>query len=345
MIDIGREEELISYLRKINFISTGNPVQISEFGGGVSCKVIQVKTNGNSFVIKQALSKLKVKDSWYSDRSRIINERKCLEVYQEIIPDFVPGILYHDDANYLFIMESISPNAIPWKNILLKGKIDYDVGRKISFALAKVHEHSSGDSKIKNIFNSDKFFIELRIEPYLETIKQKHPALNNLISQAIYLLLTDKTVLVHGDYSPKNILVLHKNIFILDFEVAHWGNPIFDLAFLTNHLLLKSIKNPRLIDEYLGLMIEMVNVYFENRGSVNRAIVEKDTINLLALLFLARVDGKSPAEYIEAESDKKAVRELSYSMLLEDNYEKYEQLPDLFKKYLLKFKKVEELDK
>jgi len=241
--------------------------------------------------------------------------------------------LYYDDSNYLFVMESASSESMPWKSLLLNGKIDYQVGEKVAYALARVHEVSSRDYLIKKQFEDDSFFIELRIEPYLETTKERHPALSQHIQDAIDYLLIHKTVLVHGDYSPKNILVSDNGIFILDFEVAHWGNPVFDLAFLTNHLLLKSVKNKEWKVSYLKMMLFLMNTYFKYRPLVNREEMEAKTIHLLALLFLARVDGKSPAEYITEEKDKELIRELSYS-ILENKYSNFQQLVDLFTDYL-----------
>jgi len=333
LIDIEKENDVLEYLKEKKLIEADNSAQIKRFGGGVSCKVIQIKSKNSSFVIKQALSKLRVKDNWYSDRSRIITERRCLATYYKIVPEYVPKVLYHDDSNYLFVMESASSESMPWKSLLLNGKIDYQVGEKVAYALARVHEVSSRDYLIKKQFEDDSFFIELRIEPYLETTKERHPALSQHIQDAIDYLLSHKTVLVHGDYSPKNILVSDNGIFILDFEVAHWGNPVFDLAFLTNHLLLKSVKNKRWIVSYQKMMLFLINTYFKYRPLVNREEMEAKTVHLLALLFLARVDGKSPAEYITEEKDKELIRELSYS-ILENKYSNFQQLVDLFTDYL-----------
>ena len=333
LIDIEKEKELLDYLKATKLIDVNNPVRINRFSGGVSSKVIQVSLQNDSFVIKQSLSKLRVKDDWFSDIRRIITERKCLEVYNRIVPDYVPRILHYDDQNYLFVMESAPKESMPWKALLLNGNIDYNIGEKAAYALARVHEVTSRDSDIKNEFKDDRFFIELRIEPYLKTIKNRHPKLKQHIQYAINYLLKYKTVLVHGDYSPKNILVADNGILILDFEVAHWGNPIFDLAFLTNHFLLKSIKNKKWANSYLNIMLFLVDTYFKNRPSVNRKEMEQKTILVLALLFLARVDGKSPAEYITKEKDKNTIRKLSYS-ILQEKIESFQKLIELFKLHL-----------
>ena len=209
MIDIEKENDILGYLKEKKLIEADNSLQIKRFGGGVSCKVIQIKTKNSSFVIKQALSKLRVKDNWYSDRSRIITERKCLATYYKIVPEYVPKVLYYDDSNYLFVMESASSESIPWKSLLLNGKIDYHVGEKVASALARVHEVSSRDYLIKKQFKNDNFFIELRIEPYLETIKDRHPALDQYIQDAIDYLLNQFEVsgdIPHLQFKAASIL-------------------------------------------------------------------------------------------------------------------------------------------
>ena len=54
-------------------------------------------------------------------------------------------------------------------------------------------------------------------------------------------LVTCRSVLVHGDFSPKNLLVSGDRLVIIDCEVAWYGDPAFDLAFLLNHLCLKAL--------------------------------------------------------------------------------------------------------
>ena len=113
----------------------------------------------------------------------------------------------------------------------------------LASALAKVHNAAAADKAAWEAFANQKIFIELRIDPYLRTTALRHPFLKPLIDREVERLLENRQTLVHGDYSPKNVLVADERLFILDFEVAHIGDPSFDLAFLTNHFLLKAIKN------------------------------------------------------------------------------------------------------
>jgi aminoglycoside phosphotransferase (APT) family kinase protein len=110
-------------------------------------------------------------------------------------------------------------------------------------------------------------------------------------------------------------LVDGSKIYILDFEVAHYGHPSFDIAFFCNHFLLKAIKNKVWSASYLNMLKYMMEIYFEEVSYMDNGILEKQSVQVLSLLLLARVDGKSPAEYITDESDKNLIRDLSYAMI------------------------------
>jgi 5-methylthioribose kinase len=318
VLNIADKKVLADYLQAKALISDLNHVLIKPLGGGVSCEAIMVRTPERAFVIKQALPKLRVKENWFSDVTRIVNEKDCLAFYNQIAPEDTPKLLFYDEENYLYGMEAAPEQAVMWKNRLLAGDIDFAIARKAALALVNVHNTAARDEDIKARFASRKFFIELRIDPYLQTIAKHHPVLEKTINKEIDRLLDTKATLVHGDYSPKNILVDGQKIYILDFEVAHIGDPSFDLGFLTNHFMLKAIKNKQWALSYLNLAIYTADVYLQKVDFMNAALLERNTIKTLALLFLSRVDGKSPAEYITEESDKNLIRQISYHVLQND---------------------------
>ncbi|MDD4600384.1 Methylthioribose kinase [bioreactor metagenome] len=318
MINIADEKVFKEYLQQKHLISDINAVTIKPLGGGVSCEVIMVRSSEQSFVVKQALPKLRVKEDWFSDVARVVNEKDCLDFYHKIAPEHVPKLLFFDQENNLFGMEAAPESSKMWKGMLLAGVIDFDVARKVALTLADVHNVAAGDAVILRRFASQKFFIELRIDPYLRTIASRHPKLEKLIHHEIARLIENKQTLVHGDYSPKNILVDGSKIYILDFEVAHIGDPSFDLGFLTNHFILKAIKHKQWAMSYLNLATYSAETYLQRINFTDTKVLEYNTIKTLALLFLARVDGKSPAEYITEGYDKDLIRKISYGMLEQD---------------------------
>jgi aminoglycoside phosphotransferase (APT) family kinase protein len=315
MIDIKDEGVLCRYLSDHQRVPDGEEPRIVALSGGVSCDVLLVETSRGSFVLKQARPKLRVQEDWYSDMTRVKIEQDCLRYYERVVPDLVPRFLFYDEENYLFAMEAAPPGAAMWKSHLMQGAIDFSIALRIASALAKVHNAAATDKQAWETFANQNVFIELRIDPYLRKTATRHPGLAQTIDREIERLLENRQTLVHGDFSPKNILVADNRLFILDFEVAHIGDPSFDLGFLTNHFLLKAVKNKAWAPGYLALMAYAAQVYLRAIDFAPADRLEADTVRTLALLFLARVDGKSPAEYITDESDKTLIRALSYQIL------------------------------
>lgn len=329
MIDIADEQVFRDYLKRKRLIADWSDVSIRRLGGGVSCEAIMVRSPEGSLVVKQALPKLRVKEDWFSDVTRVVNEKDCLAFYNKIAPADTPGLLFYDEENNLYGMEAAPESSAMWKNMLLAGNIDFEVARKVAAALADVHNAAGKDNEVKKRFESQKFFVELRIDPYLWTTAKRHPALEKTIYHEAERLMETKLTLVHGDYSPKNILVDGTKIYILDFEVAHIGDPSFDLGFLTNHFILKAIKNKQWAPSYLNLAVYTAETYLGRIDFMDRGLLEYNTIKTLALLFLARVDGKSPAEYITEDGDKALIRKISYGML-QNNIRTYRELTTYF---------------
>jgi 5-methylthioribose kinase len=325
MIDITKEDVFRDYLQSHRLLPAGEEPRITELKGGVSCTVLLVETNQDAFVVKQALPKLRVKEDWFSDMTRVSIEQACLRYWEKVVPGLVPRFRFYDDENFLYGMEA-APIGVPmWKSLLMKGSVDFAIGRQVATALAKVHDAAATDQDIRRTFDNQKVFIELRIDPYLRTVAERHPEMKPLIDREVDRLLNNRLTLVHGDYSPKNVLVAGERLYILDFEVAHIGDPSFDLAFLSNHFLLKAVKNKDWALGYLALLLSSMQDYLKAIHFTDRYRLEADTVRTLALLFLARVDGKSPAEYITEKEDKTLIRALAYQ-ILNDGLSSFDQV-------------------
>jgi hypothetical protein len=328
MIDITDEGVFRQYLEDRHLVPAGEEIQITPLKGGVSCEVLRVDGGAQSFVVKQACPKLRVKEDWFSDMTRVSIEQACLRYYEAVVPDLVPHFLFYDDVNYLFAMQAAPPDAVMWKTLLLKGAIDLTIARRIAGALAMVHNAAAADPEAWETFANQKVYVELRIDPYLRFTATRHSALAPQIDREAQRLLDNRQTLVHGDYSPKNVLVAGDSLFILDFEVAHIGDPSFDLGFLTNHFLLKAVKTKEWAPAFLTLMTDAAATYLDAVRFASARQLEADTVRTLALLFLARVDGKSPAEYITLDTDKALIRTLAYQ-ILGDGLSSFEQVADL----------------
>ena len=235
---------------------------VRELGGGVSNIVLLVDRLGDpkrSWVVKQSLGKLRVKDDWRSDRSRIIREAESIKALRPVLGRAaVPDVIHIDHENFLFVMTAAPSGSLTWKDLLLARRGDSQVARNAGLLLAKMINASREDASLSSEFQDRTVFDQLRIDPYYRTTASRHPELRREFDDLIGTTLEIRTSLVHGDYSPKNMLVLGENIFLIDFEVVHWGDPSFDAAFLMNHLFLKAFHLP----PASGQLIALVNDFW-----------------------------------------------------------------------------------
>ncbi len=296
-------------------------IEAEELTGGVSSDIYLVTDGENSYVIKEALPKLKVEDDWYADTSRNEVEQEFTRYVQEFLPDAVPEIVYSDREHGYFVMEYLDSSFANWKEQLLQEKFEPDTAEKAAQILAEIHLHSRQSEKVEKIFNTSPNFKSLRIEPYLITTGNRHPELRELFHKEAGRLEKHREALVHGDFSPKNIMVKSGRIILLDHEVAWFGDPAFDVAFLLNHLYLKMLLHLERVAQLPDLTRIVWNTYF---GKVDEEQEMEFRIGrLLLMLMLARVDGKSPVEYL-GDDEKEIVRSFVYDLLPNDVYNQQE---------------------
>ncbi len=304
--DLLQLEELA---HKWGLAQQGEKPTITILGGGISNLVVKIETKRGTWVVKQALKQLRVQDEWFADRSRIFKETSCLNVIRDVVgKEYAPEVIAEDREQYACALEYALNRT--WKQDLLSDIADRRITYEVSKILAKFHLETAHDRVIQEKFDDVSNFVELRIDPYFKTLETRHPDMKDKIEEIIRSLLQERICLVHGDFSPKNILLLSDGrIWIVDCEVAHWGNPAFDIAFCTNHLLLKAIhlKSPDHLEQAEILWTE----YWKLAKSLKQ---EENATRTLAVLMLARVDGKSPAEYLTI-PDKEMVRALSTKLI------------------------------
>ncbi|MFQ6030527.1 MAG: phosphotransferase family protein, partial [Dehalococcoidia bacterium] len=239
------KDSAVDYLVSQGLVTASRVCSVELLGWGVSNTLVKVCLRDDCLVIKQSLAQLRVAGEWFADRDRIDRERACIEVLSGILsPRSVPQVRHADPDNYLFVMSCAPEGGVNWKEQLLGGEVDREVAHRVGEVLGQVHSRTSGDLRVRDEFIDDQPFIQLRIDPYHRRTAQAHPDLAELIHREARHMLEVKEVLVHGDYSPKNIIVTSGEVFLLDFEVVHYGNPVFDLAFMLSHLFLKSIHLP-----------------------------------------------------------------------------------------------------
>ncbi len=280
-----------------------------ELPGGVSNVVLMVETDTECLVFKQSLAKLRVAEEWLFDQKRIINERRCMEMLGDLLPGSAPQVRFVDDENFIFGMTCAPPGGELWKTALLRGDTDVAASERVGAMLGQMHARAARDPRTQTWFGDQEVFIQGRIDPYHRFTAKAHPDLAPLIEAEVARMLAHRTTLVHGDYSPKNLFVYPDRVLMLDFEVAHYGDPAFDVAFCLTHLLLKVIHFPSRRADYL----RVAEAYWQGYSGVPGLDpdVEQNTIRELACLMLARIDGKSKEDYITMEHEKQQARDLA----------------------------------
>lgn len=298
------ESSVIPYLTERGLISGNATVEV--LTGGVSCVVLAVASDEREIVVKQALPELKTKAKWVADQRRAIVEAEAMRIYQSITPDSVPELLDCDEANFTLTMSRLPNTCTNWKQDMLEGRIHPEMGEKLGKILAKWHNTTAADEAIKAKFMEGELFEQLRVSPFYRAVAAKNPNLQVVINSLIEEITTVKIALVHGDFSPKNILATsdHSPI-VLDFEVAHTGNPVFDLGFICAHLLCKTIRTNNSGEK--EALISTANRFLDSyRQNCDLTITESLPLHV-ALIALARVEGVSPVNYLDESAQRQLV--------------------------------------
>ena len=287
--------------------------------GGVSSDIWRVDVAGKpSLCVKRALAKLKVKADWFAPVSRNAFEVAWYQTADALAPGLAPHVHAHDPDNGMFVMDFLSPDDHAlWKDRLLKGDADPVFARAVGSVLGRVHAGTADKPDIAAQFKTDDAFYDLRLEPYLEATARAHPDVASWLHHLVSETQSHKRVLVHGDVSPKNILIGPNGPVFLDAECAWYGDPAFDVAFCINHLLLKCLIAPMAVPKLLACFDAFVAAYLAHAEWEPKADLEARIAHLLPGLFLARIDGKSPVEYLTDDTHKTCVRTVARKFLME----------------------------
>jgi aminoglycoside phosphotransferase (APT) family kinase protein len=312
--------DILDALRRMKVVGANETPVITALSGGVSGDVFRVELASGTICVKRALPKLRVAAEWLAPVERIHSEVDWFRFAGEVEPGCVPRIIAEDKTAHLFAMNYFEPADYPgWKAQLLEGRVDSDFAGQVGRATASIHRASAGRADVAAKFAHDEMFMALRIEPYLLYTAKAHPDRAARIEAMARDLASARIALMHGDVSPKNILVGPKGPIFLDAETACYGDPAFDLAFCLNHLLLKCVWAPAHVSAYIRAFDALRHAYFSQADWEGADGLDKRTAGLLSALLLARVDGKSPVEYITDLHKKEFVRAAAREFLLQSD--------------------------
>ncbi|MEO8926564.1 MAG: aminoglycoside phosphotransferase family protein [Caulobacteraceae bacterium] len=293
------------------------PQRWSPLSGGVSCNAWRVDAGGRAICVKRALAKLNVADDWRAPIGRCLYEYRWFETARALVPGCAPETLALDAERGFLAMVFLPEAAHPlWKRQLLAGEVDIATARAVGERLGRIHAGAAGRADIAARFASDDIFHALRLDAYLLAAARRRPRVAPALGALARRTASTRLTLVHGDVSPKNILVGPEGPVFLDAETAWWGDPAFDLAFCLNHLLLKCLVAPQGRVALLASFDALALAHLARVDWEPRQALEARAASLLPGLLLARVDGKSPVEYLAGEDQRDFVRAVAEPLLL-----------------------------
>lgn len=325
-----QDETVIEHLRACGLVAPDETPRMTPLSGGVSCDVWRVDTAKGRLAVKRALPKLRVRADWFAPVERAESEVRWLRRVGAFAPGIVPTIVAEVPEEHLFAMRFLEPAQHPvWKDELIAGRVDPGFAAKVGDALVGIHAATANDHAIARDFDTGAMFHALRVEPFLLHVAQHDADVAPRLRALAADLEARHVALVHGDVSPKNILVGPGGPVFLDAECAVYGDPAFDLAFCTTHLLLKAVWLRPHAAELTASATQMAKAYRAGITWEDADALMRRAGALTAALLLARVDGKSPAPYLTDAADRTEIRTRARRLLMGSDTDLYAGLETL----------------
>ena len=306
-LDIEQTPALLTYLRDQQRLAATETPRVTVLAGGVSNRTVLVeRASGEAWVLKQALTKLRVPVDWFSDPERVHREALGLHWLAQLTPPgVIPGLIFEDHTHHLLAMQAVPQPHVNWKNRLLAGDLDLNHVEQFATLLATIHGNAARrPHELAPLFGDRTFFESLRLEPYYQYTATQVPAARPFLEQLVADTRERCYTLVHGDYSPKNTLIYADRLVLLDYEVIHWGDPAFDLGFGLTHLLSKAHHIVPLRQQFATAAQHFWQTYTAvsqppgTDAAAWQTALEPYAIRHTLACLLARVAGRSPLEYL-----------------------------------------------
>ena len=310
------DEDVRAFLRRSRLAGDADEIILEPLVGGVSSDIWRAAIGSKNVCVKRALARLRVARLWEAPVTRNASEWAWLTVASKLLPGSTPSLYAHDPTAGFIAMEYLPQTRYAnWKTLLRDGEVSLSTAAKVGETLGRIHSATAGRPDIAEAFANDEAFLALRIKPYLLDCALLHPHLSPQLRHLADITASTKMALVHGDVSPKNILVGPDAPCFIDAECAWYGDPTFDLAFVLNHLLLKAVWRPQHAAAYRKAFTELEHAYMSHVSWEPPREFEARCARLLPALTLARIDGTSPVEYITDERERDMIRRWAASMI------------------------------
>lgn len=298
-------EGVKAYVRSRGLLEGHSPVSAEVLSGGVSSVVLRVSQRKRHLIVKQARAQLQVREPWFASQDRSEVEGDALSLIADITPHRAPRVIDRDSSMHVLVLECAPTSWRDWRALIFDGVVDTSLGQKLGCLLACWQENTTDAELLPTSFSNYEHWNALRIDPFYRTVAARQTSIKAEVEALVAHMEQRRLCLVHGDFSPKNVLVGGDGFWVVDFEVAHFGDPVFDVAFLVCHLLLKSVHVHSRRAELTSCLIQFLKSYTDTATSDPLGLEPNYLFMHVGCLLLARVIGKSPAGYLSpAERDQ-----------------------------------------
>ena len=255
------DAQLGNYLTDIGIFPSGSKVAVEPAGDGNINWVRRATLKGaetRSVIVKQARPALEKFPEYAAPPERLAIEARWFEYasqYDET--DICPEIHHFDPDHHVLVMEDLG-HCVRLDEALAEGRDVTKPMIQLAEFLGRIHAASAReDAELAKAF-SNEAMQRLHGEhiftlPYQEEFPcppetaaraveiRKDSELADIAARAYERYLTPKGALVHADVQAGNILLGPSGPKLLDAEIAHIGDPAFDVGTLLAHLMLSNI--------------------------------------------------------------------------------------------------------
>ncbi len=253
------DASLPGYVRQLGLTSATDELHVEAAGDGNINWVRRVRAprTGRSWIVKQARPALERFPQYQASTERIVFEARYFAIASRLDAQRVcPEVLHFDATQRVLVLEDLG-DAERLDCALLRGADANGTARALGVFLGAVHA-GTRDAGLAARFRNDNmrrlhgdhiFLLPFRpndfpLPPELRAraeAVQRDAALRSIADAAYARYLEPHGALVHADVQAGNVLLASAGPKLLDAEIAHVGDPAFDVGMLLAHLLLPAI--------------------------------------------------------------------------------------------------------
>jgi len=216
----------VEALRRVGLLDRGAPAPA--FRGaerGVSSDIWRVDLPSGPVCVKRARSRLKVAGVWEAPVERSDAEAAYLREVAPVLLDHVPRVLAHDPTSHVLVLSWLDPATHPvWKDQLLAGRVDPRWWRCWGACWGRCTPPARPIPRSPRASTTRRSSPPCASSPTWGPPPAPIPDLAARLDERRAALERNRRVLVHGDVSPKNVLVGPGGPVLLDAECATFGD-------------------------------------------------------------------------------------------------------------------------